>query len=159
MDAKMLLSAYARGTPKMMTAMDLFHSPEFSSHVEELMEEHHVPGVSIAIVQNETIASTGYGKLSFEPPVPCTADTLFNIASASKSLTAASVGLLIDDNKHYPEVQYDATMSNLLPGDFVTSEAGYTESITVEDILSHRSGIPPHDFSYMSSRAAEPDDA
>lgn len=30
--------------------MDLFHSPEFSPHVEELMEEHHVPGVSIAIV-------------------------------------------------------------------------------------------------------------
>ncbi|KAJ9252937.1 hypothetical protein DTO207G8_4457 [Paecilomyces variotii] len=50
-------------------------------------------------------------------------------------------------------------MSNLLPGDFVTSEAGYTESITVEDILSHRSGIPRHDFSYMSPRAAEPDDA
>ncbi|KAJ9264739.1 hypothetical protein DTO195F2_2190 [Paecilomyces variotii] len=159
MDAKMLLSAYARGTPKMMTAMDLFHSPEFSSHVEELMEEHHVPGVPIAIVQNETIASIGYGKLLFEPLVLCIADTLFNIASASKSLTAASVGLLIDDNKYYPEVQYDATMSNLLPGDFVTSEAGYTESITVEDILSHRSGIPRHDFSYMSPRAAEPDDA
>lgn len=130
--------------------MDLFHSPEFSSHVEELMEEHHVPGVPIAIVQNETIASIGYGKLLFEPLVLCIADTLFNIASASKSLTAASVGLLIDDNKYYPEVQYDATMSNLLPGDFVTSEAGYTESITVEDILSHRSGIPRSVYKSLS---------
>lgn len=41
-------------------------------------------------------------------------------------------------------------MSNLLPGDFVTSEAGYTESITVEDILSYRSGIPPSVYTLLS---------
>lgn len=122
--------------------MDIFHSPKFHSHVEELMNEHHVPGLSIAIVQNETIASVGYGKASLDPAKPCTADTLFDIASASKSLTAGAVGLLIGDNEKYPEVQYEAVMSSLLPGDFVMPGVGYTENVTVEDILSHRTGMP-----------------
>jgi CubicO group peptidase (beta-lactamase class C family) len=121
--------------------MDFFHSPRFSSHVEELMNQHHVPGLAIAIVQNDQVASAGYGKASFEPPMPCTADTLFDIASSAKSLTAASVGLLVDDNENYPEMQYDAIMSSLLPDDFVMPGAGYTEGVTVEDILSHRTGM------------------
>jgi CubicO group peptidase (beta-lactamase class C family) len=122
--------------------MDLFHSPDFPSHVEDLMKQHHVPGIAIAIVQNETIASAGYGKASLDPSAPCTADTLFDIASASKSLTAASVGLLVHDNEKYPDVQYEAIVSRLLPGDFVMPGTGYTESVTVEDLLSHRTGMP-----------------
>jgi hypothetical protein len=36
-------------------------------------------------------------------------------------------------------MQYDAVMSTLLPEDFVMSGEGYTEGVTVEDILrSHR---------------------
>ncbi|GAD96913.1 beta-lactamase family protein [Paecilomyces variotii No. 5] len=139
--------------------MDLFDSPEFSLRVKALMEQHHVPGLSIAIVQDETIVSRGYGQISLDPPIACTADTLFDIASASKSLTTASVGILVEDNEKYPEVQYTATMSSLLPGDFVISEPGHTESITLEDILSHRSGMPRHDSSYLGPRATQPDDA
>lgn len=122
-------------------AMDIFHSPKFRSHVEELMNQHHVPGLSIAIVHNETIVSAGYGKASLDPSKPCSADTLFDIASASKSLTAGAVGLLVDDDEKYPEVQYEAIMSSLLPEDFVMSGDGYTENVTVEDILSHRTGM------------------
>lgn len=124
--------------------MEFFHSDYFSAYVEELMKQHHVPGLAIAIVLNKHIASAGYGKASLEPlkpPKPCTADTLFDIASCSKSLTAASVGLLVEDENH-KEVQYEATMASLLPNDFVMPADEYTQGVTVEDILSHRSGMP-----------------
>jgi CubicO group peptidase (beta-lactamase class C family) len=121
--------------------MDFFISPEFPSYVEDLMREFHVPGLAIAIVQNHQVASAGYGKSSLTPPKPCTADTLFDVASLAKSLTAASVALLVQDNENYPEVQYDATMSSLLQDDFVMPGIGYTEGVTLEDILSHRSGM------------------
>jgi CubicO group peptidase (beta-lactamase class C family) len=98
--------------------MDLFNSPEFASHVETLMKEHHVPGMAIAIIQDEQVASKGYGHTSPDGPKPCTVDTLFDIASCSKSLTAASVALLVE-NDQYPEVKWDAKMSKLLPDDFV----------------------------------------
>ena len=107
------------------------------------MKLHHVPGLAIAIVKDGVIASKGYGMASLNPPAPCTADTLFDIASASKSLTAASVGLLVNDDEKYPDVQYEATMSSLLPDDFVMPDDGYTKTVTVEDILSHRSGMAP----------------
>ncbi|KAJ5619711.1 hypothetical protein N7510_003695 [Penicillium lagena] len=141
-------------SPYNLHAMELFHSSDFQSHVDDLMVEHHVPGLAIAIVQNETTASAGYGKSSLQPPKTCTADTLFDIASASKSLTAASVALLVNDEK-YPEVQWEATMSSLLPGEFEIP------GVTVEDILSHRSGMPSssYDDSYLGVRAAKPDTA
>ncbi|KAI1165385.1 beta-lactamase family protein [Nemania serpens] len=139
--------------------MDYLHSPNFPSRVEELIKKHHVPGLAVAILEGERTFSAGYGFASLDPPKPCTGDTLFDIASSSKSMTAASVGLLVRDNDKYPDVQYDAILSSILPGDFVMPGQGYTEGVTVEDILSHRTGMPRHDDSYLGIQAAQPDDA
>ena len=95
--------------------MDLLHSAGFASYVTELINQQHVPGLAIAIIHNDQIASAGYGHASLDPEIPCTADTLFDIASSAKSLTAAAVGLLVDDNDMFPDIQYDAVMSTLLP--------------------------------------------
>ena len=121
--------------------MEFFRSEAFSSRVDALINQHHVPGLAIAIVANNQTASAGYGYASIDPPRPCTADTLFDIASCSKSLTAASVALLIDDNENHPEIQYGSIMSDLLPGDFVMPGVGYTKNVTLEDVLSHRTGM------------------
>jgi CubicO group peptidase (beta-lactamase class C family) len=110
--------------------------------VKDLMKQHHVPGLAIAVIQDGEIESKAYGFACLDPERPCTADTLFDIASSAKSLTAAAVALLVDDNESFPEVQYDSVMSTLLPEDFVMSGVGYTEGVTVEDILGHRSGLP-----------------
>lgn len=121
--------------------MDLFNSPAFSSHVEELIKNNHIPGLAIAVVHKDAVASKAFGVASFDPPKPMTTDTLFDIASASKSLTAASVALLVADDS-YPEISYEAEVAKLLPGEFVMPGQGY-EGVTVEDILSHRSGMAP----------------
>ena len=124
--------------------MELFESASFTKHVSELMEEWHVAGLAIAIVQNEAVASRGYGYASFEGEAwrPVTGDTVFDIASSSKSLTAAAVALLIADDDNYPQVKWDTPVSNLLPDDFVMADEKYTSDITVEDMLSHRTGLP-----------------
>ncbi|KAI0485603.1 beta-lactamase family protein [Xylaria cf. heliscus] len=139
--------------------MDYLNSSDFASRMEEVMKKHHVPGLAIAIVEGERTFSAGYGLASLDPPRPCTADTLFDIASSSKSLTAASVALLVRDNDKYPDVQYEAIMSKLLPEDFVLSDPRYTEEVTLEDTLCHRTGLPRHDDSYLGLGAAKPDDA
>lgn len=120
--------------------MDLLESSTFTSLVTDLMRQNKIPGLSVAIIHNDEIASEGYGIANYETNTPCNGDTLFDIASSAKSLTAASVALLVDD-KNYSEVQYDALMSDLLPEDFVMSEKSYTNGITVEDVLSHRTGM------------------
>jgi CubicO group peptidase (beta-lactamase class C family) len=124
--------------------MDLFNTSEFDAYVNDLMSEWHVPGLSIALVQNDQIEAKSYGKFSPDSDKPCTNDTLYDIASTSKSLTAASVALLVADDEKYPEVQWDAKMSKLLPDDFVMAEESYTNDVTIEDILSHRTGLPSY---------------
>lgn len=121
--------------------MDLINTADFAAHVHGLLGQRHVPGLAIAIVHNETVTSAGFGYASLEPLKECTADTLFDIASASKSLTAASVGLLVKDENH-PEVQYEATMSSLLPGDFIMPTKEQTDGVTIDDVLGHRTGMP-----------------
>ncbi|KAL9086526.1 MAG: hypothetical protein Q9159_004115 [Coniocarpon cinnabarinum] len=124
--------------------MDLLHSTTFAAHVKDLLQKYHIPGLTIALVQNDYISTLAFGLASQDPSVPCEIDTLFDIASCSKSLTAAAVALLVDDNEHFPEVQWDTPMSRLLPGEFMMNQQSYTDNVTVEDILSHRSGLPPH---------------
>lgn len=128
--------------------MEYVNKPDFASEVESLMGQYHVPGLSLAVMQGDQIFSAGYGKASLETLLPCTPDTLFDIASCAKSMTAASVALLVEDNENFPEVKYDAKMSHLLPEDFVMSEPEYTEGITVEDVLSHRTGMAPYEIPF-----------
>jgi CubicO group peptidase (beta-lactamase class C family) len=59
----------------------------------------------------------------------------------------------------HPDVQWTTPISKLLPKDFVLPDAQLTKDVTVEDILSHRSGIASHDDSYLSIRAKNPDNA
>jgi CubicO group peptidase (beta-lactamase class C family) len=136
--------------------MDLINSPAFAVHVNDLLQQYHVPGISISIIQNETVSSNSFGFATLDPSSYMTTDTLFDIASSSKSLTAASVGLFVED-VNFPQLHWDTPMSHLLPEDFVMTGDGYTEQVTVEDILSHRSGFPRHDYSYLGIRAKHPD--
>ena len=69
------------------------------------------------------------------------ADTLFDCASTSKSFTAAAISLLVDDNEDHPNVQWRTPVSTLVP-EFVLEDSYATANVTIEDILSHRSGMP-----------------
>jgi CubicO group peptidase (beta-lactamase class C family) len=83
--------------------------------------------------------------------------TLFDCASTSKSFTAAAIALLVDDDARFPEVKWDTPVWRLLPDDFVMSSEIYAHELTVEDILSHRTGCPDHEQSLMGETAANPD--
>lgn len=122
--------------------MDLLKTGEFADHVEALMLENRVPGVSVAVVHGDSPPETkSFGYASVEKKRLCTSKTLFDVASCAKSLTAAAVALLVQDDECYPHIQYATRMASLLPGDFVMSSAQHTNGVTVEDILSHRTGM------------------
>ena len=121
--------------------MDLLNTSAFRQHVEALMETYHLPGLSISICHNDTTESNSFGVSSRESQKPATADTLYDIASSSKSLTAASVALLVEDNENFLEVQWTTPLHELLPEDFVMPTTELTKRVTVEDVLSHSTGM------------------
>jgi len=77
-----------------------------------------------------------------------TPSTLFYGGSTTKAFTAAAMSLLVDDNANFSNVQWKTPIIKLIPDDFMLSDEYATSHITIEDALSHRSGLPRHDYSY-----------
>ncbi|KAF7333069.1 Beta-lactamase family protein [Mycena venus] len=114
------------------------------------MDHFHVPGLAVAVFDATTIDALAFGHASLDPPIPTTPGTIFDCASTSKSLTAAAVGKLTEQ---HPHISWATSVTALSPGIFVLPSA----DITLEDILSHRSGMPRHDESCLGVHSATPD--
>lgn len=101
--------------------------------VQAIMAERHIPGAAIAVVKNgRVVRMKSYGVASLEFGVPVTTDTVFEIGSVSKQITAAAIMLLVQDGK----VSIDERISKYLPN---TPEAW--REVTVRHLLTHTSGI------------------
>lgn len=77
--------------------------------------------------------------------------TLFTGASTTKAFTAAAIALLVEDNERYPDIQWDTPVHQILPIDFALQDPWTTTQLTVEDLLSHRSGLPAHDLVWFAN--------
>jgi CubicO group peptidase (beta-lactamase class C family) len=95
-------------------------------------EQDNFSGVIAATRNGETIALLARGKLAGDESAAITAETRFNLASASKMLTAVAVGQLIDAGK----VRLDDPI-----GTFVTGLEPETAAVTMRQLLTHTSGL------------------
>jgi CubicO group peptidase (beta-lactamase class C family) len=94
---------------------------------------HHVPGISVAVVeQGRVVMAKGYGLADIENNVPTTADTVFRIASLSKSITASAAMKLVESGK----LDLDAPIQKYCP-----AFPQKPWPITTRELLSHQSGI------------------
>lgn len=105
--------------------------------VARFMAEFEIPGIGVAIVRpGEAAFTRGYGVRTQGRPERVDADTLFAIASNSKSFTAAGLAMLVEEGK----IGWDEPVVTYLP-DFRMSDPRVTEMMTVRDLLVHRSGL------------------
>src|SRR4051812_8123629 len=72
---------------------------ELAKLVQSKMTEYHIPGVSFGIMKNGKSTVRGFGVTSVEDPQPITPDTVFPIASISKTFTTTAVMRLVDQGK------------------------------------------------------------
>ena len=79
--------------------MSWLDEPATISRIKNLMNDFHVPGLAIAIIDGSEIRSRAFGNACLDPPTPCTPDTTSDIASCSKALTPLAVALLVE-NEH-----------------------------------------------------------
>ena len=64
--------------------------------VAALTQEKRVPGVALGILSAGQTATGGFGVTNVEHPLPVTGETLFQIGSITKSLTAMAVMRLVE---------------------------------------------------------------
>lgn len=110
---------------------------ELDPLVRELFELELSPGLAIAVVAGDELAyARGFGHADVEEDRPATPETLFYIASTTKSFTALTAALL----DHEGRLELDAPMSRDLAG-FEFETALSADEISMRDLLTMTHGI------------------
>jgi len=111
--------------------------PEVDDYITQQMADEDIPGLAVVIVQgDEIIYLKGFGVTSLSNPSPVTPQTIFDLASISKSFTALGVLLLRDEGL----IDLDAPVQQYLP-DFQLDDPQVAD-ITVRQLLNQTSGLP-----------------
>jgi CubicO group peptidase (beta-lactamase class C family) len=114
------------------------------STFSRVLKDWHAAGFAVAVVEkNKMIYSRGFGYRDYEKMIPVTAHTLFAIGSCTKAFTASLIGQLAQDGK----VNIDKPVRDYLPALKFYSET-MNNTITLRDMMCHRTGLPRHDFSW-----------
>ena len=115
--------------------------------VEQILKDWNVPGCGIGIViKDKLVFARGYGYRDLEKRLPVTPNTLFQIASNTKLFTATAVGFLVEEGK----IDWDKPIKTYVPQiQFYNDELN--SSVTIRDMLSHRTGISRHDAIWVRS--------
>lgn len=114
----------------------------FDAYVRKAIADWEVPAFAIAVVKDgKVVFQRGYGVLELGKPAPADENTLFAIGSTTKAMTAAAIGMLVDEGK----LSWDDPVTQHLPW-FQLRDPFVTREITVRDLLTHRAGLPNTDF-------------
>jgi CubicO group peptidase (beta-lactamase class C family) len=115
--------------------------------VQSSMKDWKVPGVSIAIVRDQSVVyMKGFGVRDIRNGKPVTTDTLFDIGSCTKAFTTAAIAMLVDEGK----MQWDGKVGTYIPF-FHLEDPLADENVTIRDLLTHRTGVPPTDLLWYGS--------
>ncbi|WP_280207682.1 serine hydrolase domain-containing protein [Brevibacillus sp. AY1] len=111
----------------------------FEEYAKKLLEESKVPGAAIAVARDgEWMYQQTFGERDREQQLPLSMDTVFGIASVTKSFTCVAIMQLQEAGKLSvtdPVVRY-------LPEFHFLNDA-YTQAITIEHFMAHTPGMPP----------------
>ena len=113
--------------------------------VAEQLAAWEVPGCAVAAVRGGKVElAGGWGMRDREAGLPVTHDTLFAIGSVTKAFTATTVGALVDEGL----LEWNQPLRDYVPG-VRLHDPFVSDRLTVVDLLSHRSGLPRHDLTWV----------
>ena len=123
--------------------------PPFADSIDEmvpkLMRAAQVPGVAVALVKDGAVAWTqGFGYEDREARTPMTGQSVFQVASISKSVAAWGVMALVERGK----LALDTPVENYLTRWHLpaTDSGKYRDEVTVRRLLSHTAGLSLHGY-------------
>ncbi|PWA09971.1 serine hydrolase [Flavobacterium laiguense] len=98
------------------------------------MQKRHIPGLQLAVVQNGKIVKLGnFGLSNLQDSIPVTKNTVFIINSITKAFTGVAIMQLVEAGKLNLSLPVSTYLYDL-PDAWKT--------VTIQQLLSHTSGIP-----------------
>ncbi len=112
--------------------------------LNELLKTTKAPGFAVAVVEGDKIIySAGFGYRDYENKTPVDPNTLFAIGSSTKAFTSAVLGSLRAEGK----LAFTDSPLKYVP-DLTFYNNDLNGNVIIEDLMSHRTGLPRHDFSW-----------
>jgi CubicO group peptidase (beta-lactamase class C family) len=111
---------------------------DLDAFITRTLKEYQVPGAAVAVVRDGKVAFVkGYGVRDVTKPGAVDENTIFQLASVTKTLTATAAATAVDEGK----LDWDKPIFNYLP-EFVGYDPYMTRWLTERDLLAQRTGWP-----------------
>jgi beta-lactamase class C len=113
---------------------------QYESFFRQLVEDRKYPGAAFAIVSRDQllhVATAGHVSAARQQEV--NPDTVFRMASVSKTFAANLVGVLVDDGT----LSWEDPVTQYVPGFKI---AGDTSQIRILDLMGQSTGLMPHAY-------------
>jgi len=121
--------------PSMVFCNNLDELDEF---IENALVEWLVPGASVSVVEGDKVVfAKGYGVARIKTSEKVDENTIFQLASVSKTFTAAALGVQVDRGL----LKWEEEVINYLP-EFALKDPYPTRYANTIDLLAHRTGLP-----------------
>ena len=108
------------------------------TEIQETVDKLNVVGLSISVIENNKISySQGFGYADIDKSIKTDTNTIYRIASISKSITASAIMKLYEEGKF----KLDDDINDYLNGFEVRNPNFPDEKITFRMLLTHTSSI------------------
>jgi CubicO group peptidase (beta-lactamase class C family) len=109
-----------------------------TQELEGIRKKHDLPALAVVVVKEGRICDrAAVGLRKWGDSTPVTTNDVFHIGSCTKSMTATLTAMLIEEGK----LQWDTTIAKVFPELKGKMDQRY-ETVTVEQLLTHRGGVP-----------------
>ncbi|WP_353126605.1 serine hydrolase domain-containing protein [Parapedobacter pyrenivorans] len=117
--------------------------PFIDSVYRAFAEEQHSPGLAYAVIYQGQVVHMGtYGYTDLEQQIPVSEQSVFRIASMTKSFVAMAILQLRDEGR----LKLDDSLATFIP-EFAAQPMLTTDApaVTIRHLLNHTSGLPQDD--------------
>ncbi|HEX2829730.1 MAG TPA: serine hydrolase [Burkholderiales bacterium] len=116
-------------------------------YLSETLAAWNCPGLAVGVVHEDRLVyAKGHGYREYAEKLPFTERTIFPIASNTKLFTAIVAGLLVEEGL----LSWDRPIRECVPSIRFYDDA-LNGSVTLRDMLAHRTGINRHDSMWFRS--------
>lgn len=123
----------------------------FLAWVDETKTAIDIPGVAVAIVSREEVLHLEtWGQRTVDKSPLVTSNSVFRIASMSKTFAGAAATLLVDSNQR----SWDSRLSEIFPEMRLGNGRSFRD-ITFRQVASHSTGLMPHSYSNLLDDGVE----
>lgn len=132
--------------PQLVLPPDIAVFDAYKAWLKAQVADKQIPGVAVAIVSSAGVLDVQtWGVRSVDDQQPVAAETVFRVASVSKTFAGTVGAQLVNHNI----LQWDEPIVHFLPDYTLGTDQLASQQLTLRHILSHSTGLMPHAFSNL----------